>query len=368
MLRLYNTTKAFLKIHELIQIINSKVNTFVDKNFSKNTSFDSNHSKNFATNDVLTYSTNSLNSTYLFGSAISKDSTVELQETISTEKQNEFSFLKDQRTRLNSMDFGLNSISHKKSKLNLLLDKSNIFKYVLNSEYRLKFESLISTFETIVNVKESSDPESKACKKIHVNPNVSNALDEKKLVYSHLSEYLNTIAKQEQEIYRCEQCTVMYALQIGFLVGIVYDDSMLRLIDPSFNETTTMEFDEENDSYTNHISEKEEKYSEELRKKFESMNDLERKFKIDNRYYYKNDTMRELDDEHGDLGSNISDLESNIIDYLQTKFVECSHLYASMNDIVAELDCFLAFASIARENDFVKPNISIENYEKNNYG
>ena len=183
-----------------------------------------------------------------------------------------------------------------------------------------------------------------------------------------MSEYLNTIAKQEQEIYRCEQCTVMYALQIGFLVGIIYDDNMLRLIDPSFNETTTMEFDEENDSYTNHITEKEEKYSEELRKKFESMNDLERKFKIDNRYYYKNDTMRELDGEHGDLASNISDLESNIIDYLQTKFVECSHLYASMNEIVAELDCFLAFASIARENDFVKPNISIENYEKNNHG
>ena len=164
MFRLYNTTKAFLKIHELIQIINSKVNAFVDKNFSKNTSFDSNHSQNLSTNNILTNSTKSLNSTYLFGSAISKDSTVEIQETISKEKQNEFSFLKHQRTPFNSMDLGLNSISHKKSKLNLLLDKSIIFKYVINSDYRHKFESLISTFETTVNVKESS-PSLKLAKK-----------------------------------------------------------------------------------------------------------------------------------------------------------------------------------------------------------
>ena len=363
-LRLYNTTKAFFKIHELIQIIDSKIRASFDDSISKNTSFDSIHSKDLLRNEMFTNSAKSLNSTYLFGSVISKNSTIKIHETMSTDRQNEFSFLKEQRTPFKTIDYGLNTNSNKKTKSNFLQSKSNIFKFVLNTEYREKFEGLISMFETIVNVKESSDPESRACKKIHVNPNISNELDEKKLVYSHLSEYLNKIAKQEQEIYRCEQCTVMYALQIGFLIGIVYDESMLRLIDPSFNETSSMEFDEETESCNNHVTEKEEKYIEELRKKFEAMNGLERKFKIDNRYYYKNEIMRELDYEHGDLGSNISDLESSIIDYLQTKFVECSHFYASMNDVCAELDCLLAFATVARENDFVKPNISIENHEK----
>jgi DNA mismatch repair ATPase MutS len=347
-----------LKIHQLIQIIEPKVNSSVEKNFTRHTSFDSDHSGDFSRKDnsILSNSIKSLNSTYLFGSVIDKESIIDIHETISTDKQNEFSFLKPQATPFKTPNNDLNVNASKKLK-----KKSNIFSYVLNPEYSQKFVDLISLFESIVNVKESSEPESKSCKRIHVNSNISNELDEKKLVYSHLSEYLNEVAKEQQLIYGGEQCTVLYALQIGFLIGIVYDENMLRLVDPSFTESSTMEIDEDNEYYESYIKEKDEKHFEELRRKFEIMNNLERKFIIDKRCYYKNDVMRELDFEHGDLGSHISDLEAQIIDSLQTNFVSNSHFYASMNDFCGELDCLLAFAAVARENDFVKPNVTIEN-------
>jgi len=344
-----------LKIHQLIQIIGPKVDSPVEKNFTRNTSFDSDQSGDFSRkeNSILSNSIRSLNSTYLFGSAIGKESIID--ESISIDKQNEFSFLKPQATPFKTPNNDLNMNASKKFR-----NKSNIFSHVLNGEYGQRFEDLISLFETIVNVKESSEPESKSCKRIHVNSNISNVLDEKKLVYSHLSEYLNEVAKDQQSTYGVEQCTVLYALQIGFLIGMVYDENMLRLIDPSFTESSTMEIDEDNEHYESYIKKKDEKYFEELRRQFETMNSLERKFKIDNRYYYKNDTMRDLDFEHGDLGSHISDLEAQIIDSLQTNFVSNSHFYASMNDFCGELDCLLAFAAVARENDFVKPNVNIE--------
>ena len=123
-----------MKIHQLIQIIEPKVDSSVEKNFTRNTSFDSDQSGDF--------SIKSLNSTYLFGSAIGKASIID--ETISIGKQNEFSFLKPQTTPFKTPNNDLNMNASKK-----LRNKSNIFSHVLNGEYGRRFEDLISLFENL---------------------------------------------------------------------------------------------------------------------------------------------------------------------------------------------------------------------------
>ena len=70
--------------------------------------------------------------------------------------------------------------------------------------------------------------------------------------------------------------------------------------------------------------------------------------------------MKELDEQFGDISSNINDLEAEIMDQLQDEFIKCSHYYANMIDFCAELDTLLAFALVAKENNYIKPKFSYE--------
>lgn len=83
-------------------------------------------------------------------------------------------------------------------------------------------------------------------------------------------------------------------------------------------------------------------------------------FKADEYYYYKTNSCRVLDEEIGDIALQINDLESEIVDKLQSKYVKYSHVFAEMIDYCAELDCLLAFATAAFENNYVKPHLTLD--------
>ena len=53
--------------------------------------------------------------------------------------------------------------------------------------------------------------------------------------------------------------------------------------------------------------------------------------------------------------------EAKIIEEMQLEFIKHSHFYADMMEICGELDCLLAFASLAVENDYVRPRLMLSN-------
>ena len=100
---------------------------------------------------------------------------------------------------------------------------------------------------------------------------------------------------------------------------------------------------------------------EKVRAEFEFLNELKFIFKSNDQYYYKNARMNDLDQQFGDISSDINDLEAEIMDQLQDEFIKYSHYYANMIDFCSELDTLLAFSMVAKENNYVKP--TFENTE-----
>ncbi len=101
-----------------------------------------------------------------------------------------------------------------------------------------------------------------------------------------------------------------------------------------------------------------------MRAEFEFLNELQFVFKSNDQYHYKSAKMKYLDEQFGDISSDINDLEADIMDHLQEEFIKCSHYYANMIELCAELDTLLAFAAVANENNYVKPKFFISNSGK----
>lgn len=74
---------------------------------------------------------------------------------------------------------------------------------------------------------------------------------------------------------------------------------------------------------------------------------------------FKNAKCRELDAEIGDISLEICDIELQILEWLQSLFIQSSHIFAETIDVSAELDCLMAFAQVAQENEFVRPNLKL---------
>ena len=316
--------------------------------------------------DFLLNSNRSVNSTMLLGSAISRASSVGYRYEASSEYQDDFTFLMQKEAtsgRYTTVSSAASTIHVNKvyeskkvscftPRTQSLWARPNIFKSILNPDYGTKFEYLINLFDNVINIKESN--ETKTCK---INANISPVLDEKKLIYSKLQEYLDVVAQNEMKTYNCET-TVLYVQHIGFLLGIVYSEKLLSEIDLSFNDISMDEDSEEN------ISQNERKF-ELLKARFETYYELEQQFKSDKTYYYKNETVKSLDAQYGDLASDINNTEAEIIDALQIEFVKYSHYFAAMNELCAEMDCLQAFAMVAKQSNFVKPNLMLEKTETN---
>jgi DNA mismatch repair protein MSH5 len=65
--------------------------------------------------------------------------------------------------------------------------------------------------------------------------------------------------------------------------------------------------------------------------------------------YYKNSKMRDLDRDIGDLHGFIVDREVELMQQLMVKVLEMEVTLTAVGEVLAELDCLLAFADATRQ-------------------
>ncbi|KAL0902913.1 hypothetical protein M5K25_028401 [Dendrobium thyrsiflorum] len=149
-------------------------------------------------------------------------------------------------------------------------------------------------------------------------------LDELRLVYEQLPEFLDQVSSAEiaslsVKNYGNRAPQIVYIHQIGYLWCI-------------FNE----KLDEET-----------------LEKK-----DLEFVFSEDGEekmFFYRTAKTRELDNLLGDIYHKILDMERAIIRDLESRILQFAPQLVKAVNFAAELDCFLSLALIARQNNYVRP-------------
>ena len=89
-------------------------------------------------------------------------------------------------------------------------------------------------------------------------------------------------------------------------------------------------------------------------------------FTQNNDAYFKNEDMRELDDEIGDLDSFIKDTEHLIKSELEDDILDSESELRSTFSALAELDCILSLTSCAADLNFTRPDVvSVDRPEHN---
>lgn len=83
-------------------------------------------------------------------------------------------------------------------------------------------------------------------------------------------------------------------------------------------------------------------------------------FSTEERAYFKDRKMKELDDYFGDLYGLICDREIEIIQSLAENILEQRELWIACSQVCGELDCILALAQCAREYSWVRPTMTID--------
>ncbi|OLY78524.1 MutS protein-like protein [Smittium mucronatum] len=141
-------------------------------------------------------------------------------------------------------------------------------------------------------------------------------------VYDGLGSFLTEVAQDLSEGLPQElsqKMTVVYFPQLGYLVSFEIDKVK---------------------SNTNFIS---------------SLSDWKMMFNTEERAYYKNSRMTELDEYLGDIHAHIVDREIEIIQQLKQEVRSYSEYILEVNSHLSELDCLLALSKAARENNWTKP-------------
>lgn len=168
--------------------------------------------------------------------------------------------------------------------------------------------------------------ESHATGRFIVRPNVDPDLDTKKRTYNGLPDLMTQVAKQElsklsEDIH---ECNVIYLPQLGYLLAIPCTQEML----------TTQDF---------------------------QIPGLEFVFLSNNVVHYKSESTHALDAKLGDTQCEITDQETQIMHRLQNSILEKSAVLYSVMEYAAELDCLLAFAASAKDNNYVCPTLTNDN-------
>lgn len=167
----------------------------------------------------------------------------------------------------------------------------------LNSELLISLKNVIShciDFE-----------ESKLRDRITIRPFVNECLDELRRSYNDLPDYLskivNEIAKEITNSTFINSLNVVYFPQLGYLIAIPLEDmSVAPLIS---NETNFVI-----------------------------------QFTTERIAYFKNDRMKELDGELGDIHGEMMDLEIEIIENLRKSLIEYQKELFDVIEIMAQLD------------------------------
>ena len=155
---------------------------------------------------------------------------------------------------------------------------------------------------------------------------VNDDLDEMKRVYAGIEDLLNQtsqdIAKHIPRNFSLDM-NVIFFPQIGFLISMPIDSA-----------------------YTGGA---------------ENQGLWERIFSTENRIYYKDFRMYELDDHFGDMYANICDKEIEITHELAVDVLRYEDMLVKVSNVCGELDCLLALAQGAQLHKLSRPRLSKEN-------
>ncbi|XP_003371791.1 MutS protein [Trichinella spiralis] len=159
-----------------------------------------------------------------------------------------------------------------------------------------------------------------------VKPGIDRLLDEKKELLKRLPELLTEVIKSEIDNlpFPLAACTCVYIPTIGYLIAVPRSRSCSK--DGDYEKPG-----------------------------------LEFMFITNDRVHYKNETMRQLDAELGDVKLDIKDLESSIMISLQNFVLKHATVIQHAVECAATVDCLISMALTAREYNWVRPELVEEN-------
>lgn len=231
----------------------------------------------------------------------------------------------------------------------------NLFARIKASNYGPKLEYLIALFETSIDFDESNRKNA-----ISILPNISKELDEQKRIFEQFPLILTEVAKKEMDKYRMlTSYSCEYLPNQGFFLLI----DMKQVLNKSSMSRASSIYDQSSSfmSQSSSIKLAEREKYEKLKTEIEATTDLTYVFKNKENFYFKNERMIELAEKYGDISAIIRNLEFEIVDQIQDEYMKNSHIFANVIDLVAELDTLLAFAYLAYERDYVKPELHLNN-------
>ncbi|XP_059442632.1 DNA mismatch repair protein MSH5 isoform X1 [Corylus avellana] len=157
-------------------------------------------------------------------------------------------------------------------------------------------------------------------------------LDELRQIYEELPEFLEQLSSLERAQLpplckdKLDPC-IVYINQIGYLMCFFGE----KLDETTLEQLQDFEF---------------------------AFSDLDGETK---RFFYRTPKTRELDNLLGDIYHKILDMERAITrDLVSHILLFSTHLLKAVN-FTAELDCFLSLALVARQNNYVRPTLTLEN-------
>jgi DNA mismatch repair protein MSH5 len=156
-----------------------------------------------------------------------------------------------------------------------------------------------------------------------VNRGVDESLDRIKDVYDGMDELLAQVARDIAGTIPAElncQINVIFFPQLGFHITIPLDDITMRPV-------------------------------------WEGDHTWERMFTTKNMVYFKEETMRQMDSEIGDLWADICDIEIEIVHGQAQRVLEDEIFLVAASDICGELDCLLALAQGAVQYGLTRPRL-----------
>jgi DNA mismatch repair protein MSH5 len=157
--------------------------------------------------------------------------------------------------------------------------------------------------------------ESQSLGRVVIKSHIDEELDEMKSIYNSMNSLLSNVANNiSSRLKISAPLSVVYFPQLGYLIG--------------------------------------------LPKEFSPSHGLAYMFSTDQSAYYKNEDMEELDNELGDIHSNIVDKETEHIQQLREFLLGHGESFRLISDDLAELDCMLSMAEVCFEYGYTRPEIS----------
>jgi DNA mismatch repair protein MSH5 len=155
---------------------------------------------------------------------------------------------------------------------------------------------------------------------------IDDKLDEIKNVYDGMEELLSQVAVEiGRKIPTFIKLNVIYFPQLGFHITVPVDEGTGRAVYDGGAER------------------------------------WQRMFTTENQVYFKDDRMREMDEQLGDLYAMICDIEIEISYELAQKVLQDERLLVAASDICGELDALLALARGAAQYKLTRPRLTEDN-------